>query len=94
VLEQLALLAVREPVELERILADVEVRLDRQLPVPGRSEHRRCRLHEVADAADIEDEDVPSPAGRYAAEPPDHDATRWSGEASAWQIATASASAA
>ena len=95
VLEQLALLAVGEPVELERVLANVEVGLDRDLarrrPPP---ERRRRRLHEVADAADVEHEAVGAAADRDAAEPPDHDATRWSGDASAWQIATASASAA
>ena len=57
--------------------------------------HRRRRVDEVADAVDVDDERLADPAGGAPAKPRDHDATaRCSGGASAWQIATASASAA
>ena len=97
--EELALVGVGEAVELQRVLADVEVRLDRHLR-PGRRtpEDARRRGHEVADAVHVEHEPVAAPARRPAAEPRDHPlppftASRASGGIEAWQIATASASA-
>ena len=95
-LEELSLGRVGEAVELKGVLADVKVRLDRRLlRASGLGERARRRLDEIADAADVEHEAVgPAPDG-LAAELRDHDATCLSsGGASAWQMATASASAA
>src|SRR5262249_31109771 len=95
-LEQLALLGVCEPVELECVLPYDEVRLDRQLLRPL-GEPQRCgrRRDEVADAADVEHEPVGAPRDGLPAEARDHpDTVRSSGGASTWQMATASASAA
>src|SRR5262249_43987927 len=89
---EVALLRAREPVELHGVLADVEVRLDGHVrtAVP---KHRRRRVHEVTDAVHVDDQ----PGGRElrpATQARDHRTTCRSGEVSAWQIATASASAA
>ena len=93
--EELALGRVREAVELQRVLAHVEVRLDDDLSRTVRdAERRRCRGQDVADPTDVDHEPVGSPPGRRPAEPRDHPAASRSGGASAWQIATASASAA
>ena len=57
--EQLALRGVGEPVELQRVLAHVEVGLDRHLArALGAAQHGRRRGDEVADAVDVEDEPV------------------------------------
>ena len=97
-LEELALLRVREAEELHGVLADVEVRLDDDLVGPvGLLDRRRRRQDAIADAVDVEDEALCVAGHRLAAEPRDHrrpPATAMSGGASAWQIATARASAA
>src|SRR5439155_414334 len=84
----LALVAVREPVELEGVLADVQIRLDRDLGAQLRAPQRaRRRLDEVADAADVEDEPaVGPPADGSASQARDHEAALRSGGASTWQI--------
>ena len=98
--EELALLGVGEPVELERVLADVEVRLDRHLGAGRRAaQHGRRGRDEVADAVHVEHEAVGGAPGRPPSETRDHagapqDAIRASGGIEAWQMATASASAA
>ena len=92
--EELALRRVDEAVELQRVLAHVQEGLDRDLsPALGAAQHARRRGDEVADAVDVEQEAVGAPARGRAAEPGDHDAIRASGGISAWQIATARASA-
>ena len=94
--EELALRSVGEPVELQRVLADVQVRLERRprrVPAARRSA-LGVAATQVADAAHVEDEPVRRASGRRAAQAGDHPATSSSGGASAWQIATASASAA
>ena len=98
--EELALLGVGEPVELERVLAHVEVRLDRHLGAGRRpAQHGRRRRDEVADAVHVEHEAVRRAPGRPSSEPRDHagllttPAAR-AAASSAWQMATASASAA
>ena len=59
----------------------------------GPPDRARSRRHEVADAVHVEDEAVRAVGDRRAPQPGDHDATALrSGDASAWQIATASAS--
>ena len=69
--------------DLERDLVGVA----RQPPRP------RGREHEVADPVDVEHEPVAGLAREPPAQPRDHPATAFrSGGASAWQIATASAS--
>src|SRR5204863_440076 len=50
--EQVALLGAAEAEELERVLAHVQVGLDRHL-VARRAQHARRHLHEVADGADV-----------------------------------------
>src|SRR4051794_17621896 len=92
-LEQLALGAGREPVELERVLAHVRIDLDGDLAV-SEPVHGRRRLHEVADAAHVDDKPAPRAAVDPSAQPGDQLTYLRSGGASAWQIATASASAA
>ena len=92
--EQLALGGVGEAVQLQRVLAHVEVRLDRDLGAAlRRAQHRRRRGHEVADAVDVEQQPVRRVrprACRATARSRRHPA---SGGISAWQMATASASA-
>ena len=101
-----------EAVELERVLADVQVGLDGRLLADARV-HPRRRRDEVADAADVDHEPGRRARGDGTAQPRDHaglsaeessqptgrlqggrtqPAIRRSGGASAWQIATASAS--
>ena len=93
--EELPLSRVGEAVELQRVLAHVQVGLDDDLAGALGGAHRRRRGgEEVADAVDVEHEAVRRPAGRASPQPRDHPAIRSSGGASAWQIATASASAA
>ena len=113
-LEELALVGARESVELERVLADVQVRLDGRLLADPRSDARR-RRDQVADTADVEHDPGRRARGNGAAQARDHASLpkeimrrrygrprtarshpiiRSSGGASAWQIATASASAA
>ena len=93
--EERALGRVGEPVELERVLADVEIasRPSPRTAPSARRRTRRRRADEVADAADVDDEPVDRPPRRDAAETRDHLAASRSGEPSAWQIATAYASA-
>ena len=97
-LEELALVGVREAEELHCVLAHVEMRLEDDLVRPVRLLHRRrSRKEAVADAVHVQDETVGVPGYGLAAEARDHRAlpTRAaSGGASAWQIATARASAA
>ena len=78
-----------EAVELERVLADDEVRLDGQL-VAAATEQRGRRLDQVADAVHVEDEARRREPGALAAQTRDHAATLRG--AVAWQIATANAS--
>ena len=93
--EELPLGRVGEAVELERVLAHVQIGLDDGLaPALGRPNRARSGGEQVADAVDVEHEAVGRPADELPAQPADHPAIRISGGASAWQIATASASAA
>src|SRR5581483_6705422 len=95
-LEEVALGAVGEAVELQRVLADDQVRLHDQLVRSLRPpQHARRGRNEVPDAVDVDDELVRPARDGTSAQPGDHEATALSrGGASAWQIATASASAA
>src|SRR5205085_2268300 len=95
-LEEFALLEVGEAVQLEGLLAHVQVGLDAELPpAVGEPERARRGVEEVADAVHVQDQAVRRAARRKAPQPCNHaDAIRRSGGASAWQIATASASAA
>ena len=71
--EERALGRVREAVELQRVLADVQVRLDRHLgSAVGAPQDARRRADEIPDAPDVEDEPVDGSAGGYAAKPRDH----------------------
>ena len=76
VLEQLALGRVGEPVELERVLADVQVasRATTSSSPLGLPQRARRGGDEVADAVDVEHEAVRTPRDRLAAQPRDHDA--------------------
>ena len=56
--------------------------------------HGRRRADEVADAVHVDDEPLPRAAGDPSTQPGDHAVSLISGGTSAWQIATASASAA
>ena len=57
--------ASREPVELECVLPDDEVRLDRDLAVAlGQPQRGRRRRDEIPDAVDVEDEAVRTPHDR------------------------------
>jgi len=69
--EEVAFLDGAESVELERVLADVQVRLHRQL-VAGAPQDRRRRLHQVAHAVHIEHEACSGEPGALAAQPRDH----------------------
>src|SRR5581483_12185257 len=92
-LEQLSLGRVGEAVQLERVLADMRVDLEHDLAVTlGPAERGRRGGDEVADAVDVEHDPVRAPRDRRPAQAGDHDATLSIGGASAWQIATASAS--
>src|SRR3954452_3071035 len=93
-LEEIAIGAVRGAAALERALAQVQVGLDRDL-APALREPQRGRggVHEIADAADVEDEPLTGARDRLGAQPGDHPAAaRSRGGASAGQIATARAS--
>src|SRR5262249_18092679 len=94
--EELALPWLRQAVELERVVANVQVRVERHLVgAVGLPRGARRRRDEIADSADVEDEAVARVRHRPAAQARDHaELTFRSGGASAWQIATASASAA
>ena len=73
----------------------MQVRLDHDLALPARLlRGAPGRLDEVADPADLEHERVRGARDRFAAQPGDQTAALSRGGASAWQIATASASAA
>ena len=74
----------------------MQVRLDGDIfGASGLPERARRGLDEIADAAHVEDESVGAAPDRLAAKLCDHEATCFkSGGASAWQMATASASAA
>jgi hypothetical protein len=68
-LEELALVAVREAEELHRVLAHVEMRLEDDLFRSVRLLHRRrSREEPVAHAIHVEDETVYVPGNRLAAE--------------------------
>ena len=94
--EELALGRLGEAVELQRVLADVQVGLDDDLaPALGGAHRAGRRREEIADAVDVEDEAVRRTPGELSPQAADHPpAIRSSGGASAWQIATARASAA
>ena len=93
--EELALGCIGEAVELQSVFAYVEVRLHDSLTAPlGRPHRTRGRREQVADAVHVEHEAVGRPSRECSSQPPDHPAIRRSGGASAWQIATARASAA
>ncbi len=85
--------AGREAVERERVLADDGVDLDRDLAA-AEALHRRRGVDEVADAVHVDDETLSRTPRDPAAQPRDHALSLTSGGMSAWQIATASASAA
>ena len=71
--EELTLLGVGEPVQLEGVLAHVEVRLDRHLGAGGGpAQNGGRRGDEVADAVDVQDEAVRRAPGRPSSEPCDH----------------------
>ena len=97
-LEELALVGVREAEELHRVLAHVEMRLEDDLVrFVGLFHRRRSRKEPVSDAVHVQDQTVRVPGDGLAAEARDHralPARAARGGASAWQIATASASAA
>ena len=94
-LEQLPLGRLGEAVELQRVLPHMRVHLDGDLLGALRTPQRALRRgHEVADAAHVEDERVATQPCRSTGQAGDHPTARSSGGASAWQIPTASASAA
>ena len=97
-LEELAFLRAGEAEELHRVLTDVEVGLDGDLLCAVCLLYRRGRgEHAVPDAVHVEDEALGVAGDGLPAEARDHrrpPAAAMSGGASAWQIATASASAA
>ncbi len=71
--EQLALLGIAEAVELERVLAYVEVRLDGDLRAgAGPAKDRRRGRDEVADAVHVQDEPVRCPPRRASPQSRDH----------------------
>src|SRR6185503_20527383 len=91
--EELTLAGVGEAVELEHVLADVEVRVHGDLGgALGLAQRAAGRGDEVPDAADVDEQAVGRAGDRLAAQPGDHPATFRSGGARAWQTATASAS--
>ena len=91
--EELPLGRVREAVELEHVLPNVEVGVDRDLgSALGLPQRARRRGDQVADSADVDEQAVRRPRDRLAPETGDHAVTFRSGGASAWQTATASAS--
>src|SRR5438105_4333098 len=93
--EQLALRRLGEAVQLQGVLADVQVRVERDLRGSVRLAHcRRRRGNDVANSADVDDETLGRVRDRASTQARDHPAILRSGGASAWQIATASASAA
>src|SRR5207253_3013592 len=69
--EEAALAGRRKAVELQRVLAHVEVRLDDEL-LARLPEHRRRRVHEVPDAVDVEHEPGRAEAGSLPTEARDH----------------------
>ena len=74
--EELPLGGVDETVELERVLANVEIRLDDDLRCAvGLAECRGRRRDEVTDPVDVQDEAVRVSSGRCPAQPRDHSAT-------------------
>src|SRR5579884_3641191 len=75
--EELALAPVGEAVELQRVLAHVQIRLDDDLVGAVGLPHRaRRRRDEVADAADVEQEPLRRRADRHAAQARDHARSR------------------
>src|SRR5262245_5343005 len=97
-LEELALVGVSEAEELHGVLAYVQVRLDDDLVRTVCLAHRGGSGEQpIADAVHVEDEPVCVPGDRFASQARDHralPASATSGGARAWQMATASASAA
>src|SRR5262245_12552503 len=89
--EQVTLVDRAEAVELQGVLAHVEICLDSEL-IAVASQHRRRRLDQVADAVHVEHETGAREPRPLPPQARDH-ATAARG-AVAWQIATASASAA
>ena len=84
VLGELALLPVAETVERERVLAHVQMRLDRQLiPALSRPQRGSRRVDAVPDPAHLEDEVLARTADGASTQPRNHPATRSSGGASA-----------
>ena len=67
--------------------------LDRDVAV-AEALHGRRRADEIADAVHVDDEALPRPPGDASAQTRDHAVSLISGGMSAWQIATARASAA
>ena len=93
--EELTLGRLHEPVQLQRVLAHVQVGVQRDLRrTVGGADRRRRRGDEITDAADVDDEPVRRVRHGLAPKARDHPAILSRGGASAWQIATASASAA
>jgi hypothetical protein len=71
--EELPLLPVRESVQLQHVLAHVEVRLERDLAGAfGAAQCRRRRGEQVADTVDVEHDPVGRAAGGPPAQPRDH----------------------
>src|SRR5262245_42111202 len=94
-LEELPLADVCKAVELEGVLPDVQVRLQDNLGRAVRKAKRARRgQDEIADSGHVEDEALGPARNRPPSQHRDHPAARRNGGASAWQIATASASAA
>src|SRR5262249_43806046 len=94
-LEELPLADVREAVELEGVLPHMQVRLQDYLGRAVRKAKRGRRgQDEIANSAHVEDEALGPARNRPPSQHRDHPTARRKGGASAWQIATASASAA
>ena len=95
-LEQVALRAVGEAVERQGVLSHDEIRLhDDLVGAVGTPQRARRRGDEVPHPVDVDDKPLRPARDGLPAQPCDHDAIAFSsGGASAWQIATASASAA
>ena len=73
-LEQLTLVGCREPVQLQRVLADDRVNLDRDLAA-AEPLRRRRGMDEVADAVDVDDQAASGPPRDPASQARDHAST-------------------
>src|SRR5205823_4534525 len=96
--EQLALLLAEEAIQLQRVIANDEMGVERNLLANGRNVPERLRRDReaVADAADVDDDMIGAADDHGARHERDHSraTASASGARLASQIATASASAA